>query len=233
MKRIGFVLLGVSLAVSAVADDGSDFVAAFSAAVNGKDRKAWEAFLSPGSRACLSGPGKEALDRIFRNDTSERVAPDSKVYVTHLNPNEVLMFEGMLTYPDRPTHYFQINLGPPGQATRSLIRYGRLQNGRWQYVLGCPKADGIFADGKDVGQSGGKAFLNEIAKMAPHSKVVPPDSTRSGNSATVGVVGSIELTNPPREGNKPAHRPRSNMDARECLKHEDNAAIMACANNFR
>ena len=233
MKQIGFVLIGVSLAASAVADDGSDFVAAFSAAVNGKDRQAWEAFLSPGSRACLSGPGKKALDRIFKNDTSERVAPDSKVYVTHLSPNEVLMFEDMLTYPDRPTHYFQINLGSAGQTSRSLIRYGRLQDGRWQYVFGCPKADGIFADGKDPGQSGGKAFVNEIAQMASHSKLKPSDSTRSGNSNIEGVAHSRELTKPAREGGQPPRRSHSNMDARACLDHQDNATIMACAHDFR
>jgi len=125
------------------ADEGRGFVAAFAAAVNGKSRSAWEDFMSPGSRACLGGPGSEMFDRIFASDTRETVLPGSKVWVTPIGKQDTLIGEGMLAYPDRPTHYFQIDLGPPGRSTASLIRYGRLQQGRWQYVVGCLTAEGL------------------------------------------------------------------------------------------
>lgn len=130
-------------AIPASADAGRDFVTALAAAVNGKNRADWEAFLSPASRACLNGPGREMVDMAFAGDTRERVAPDSKVWVTPIGVQDVLIGEGMLAYPDRPTHYFQIDLGPPGRSTSSLVRYGRLQQGRWQYVLGCPTEAGL------------------------------------------------------------------------------------------
>ncbi|MCF8199513.1 MAG: hypothetical protein K9J42_12155 [Sulfuritalea sp.] len=133
----------LSFTIPAVADEGRDFVTAFSAAVNGKSKSVWEAFLSPASRACLAGPGKEMLERAFASDTRVNVPPDSKVWVTRIGGTDALMGEGMLSYGDRPTHYFQIDLGPPGRATSSLIRYGRLQNGRWQYVVGCPTTAGM------------------------------------------------------------------------------------------
>lgn len=146
MKTRTAALIAVTLlsnAIPAIADEGRDFVAAFAAAVNGKNKAAWEAFLSPASRACLSGPGREMLERVFASDTRANVPLDSKVWVTRIGSTDVLMAEGMLSYGDRPTHYFQIDLGPPGRATISLIRYGRLQSGRWQYVVGCPTTEGM------------------------------------------------------------------------------------------
>lgn len=148
MKMTRLISLPIALALlfsnyPANADEGRDFVTAFAAAINGKNRIDWENFMSPASRACLDGPGREILDQAFASDTRERIPPDSKVWVTPIGKQDTLIGEGMLAYPDRPTHYFQIDLGPPGRATRSLIRYGRLQQGRWQYVIGCPTAEGL------------------------------------------------------------------------------------------
>jgi hypothetical protein len=148
MKMPARVSLPLALALMlanfpAYADAGRDFVTAFAAAVNGRNRSDWEKFMSPGSRACLNGPGRKMLDQIFASDTRDRIPPDSKVGVTPIGKHDTLIGQGMLAYPDRPTHYFQIDIGPPGRATRSLIRYGRLQHGRWQYVIGCPTSEGL------------------------------------------------------------------------------------------
>jgi len=145
LLRLAIVPTLMVSAISAHADAGSDFVTAFAAAVNTKNRSAWENFLSPGSRACLNGPGREMLDHVFAQDTRRQVAADSKVWVTPIGPKDVLLSEDMLAYADRPTHYFQIDLGPSGRSTASLVRYGRLEQGRWQYVTGCPTAAGLAA----------------------------------------------------------------------------------------
>ena len=177
MKMNGLIGLPVALALllsnpAAHADEGRDFVAAFAAAVNGKNRSDWERFMSPTSRACLGGPGRDMLDRIFASDTSERVPPDSKVWVTPIGKQDTLLGEGMLAYPDRPTHYFQIDLGPPGRSTKSLIRYGRLQQGRWQYVIGCPTSEGLAqAKAADRERAIAEADARQRLKSLPPSVV--------------------------------------------------------------
>lgn len=174
--KTGFFLLSAAMLLStsfpSIADEGRDFVAAFSKAVNGKNRSAWEAFLSPASRACLSGAGREMLERVYASDTQVNVPPDSKVWVTRMGGTDALMGEGMLGYGDRPTHYFQIDLGPtdsPRRATRSLIRYGRLQNGRWQYVVGCPTTTGL-AQAKAAEKERAAAEADALAR----AKALPP-----------------------------------------------------------
>lgn len=168
-KTLWMTLVTLSASsIPALADEGRDFVAAFAAAVKNKDRKAWEAFLAPASRACLNGPGGEMLNRAFASDTRQSVAADSKVWVTRLDAKDVLIAEDMLSYGDRPTHYFQIDLGPPGRATVSLIRYGRLHDGRWQYVLGCPNANGLArAKAAEAPRAAAEADLQARVKALP------------------------------------------------------------------
>jgi hypothetical protein len=120
------------------------FSQAYLAAVTGPDIDRYIRLLHPRTRACITTANAEFFNTIFARRVG-RVARNPRSSISKLkgsgmfssaNPNG-------LSYPERPTHSFQIDLVSSGSRQSALIVYAVKENGIWYEVLPCPSAKSL------------------------------------------------------------------------------------------
>ncbi len=120
------------------------FAQAYLAAITSPDIERYIRLLHPRTRACITPANAEFFNTIFARRVN-RVARNPQLSVRKLKDLGMINAakNNGLSYPDRPSHAFEINLVSSGSKQYAITALGVKVNGIWYEVLPCPSAKSL------------------------------------------------------------------------------------------
>jgi len=119
------------------------FAQEYIAAVTSSDIERYKRLLHPRTRACITPGNAEFFNTIFARRV-DRVARNPHSSVRRLKDRGMSTARSNgLSYPDRPSHAFEINLVSSGPKQSAIIAHAVRVNGIWYEVLPCPSAKSL------------------------------------------------------------------------------------------
>jgi hypothetical protein len=122
------------------------FAQTYLAAITGPDIERYIRLLHPRTRACITPANAEFFDNIFARRV-RRYARNPHLSVRKLKDASILHAakNNGLSYPDRPSHAFQINVISTGANQYAITALAVRVNGIWYEVLPCPSEKSLVA----------------------------------------------------------------------------------------
>ena len=122
------------------------FSQAYLAAITGPDIERYVRLLHPRTRACITPANAEFFNNIFARRV-RRFTKNPQLSVRKLKDLSIVNAakNNGLSYPDRPSHAFQINVISSGPNQYAITALAVRENGIWYEVLPCPSAKSLEA----------------------------------------------------------------------------------------
>ena len=140
---VGTALFAIILAGSARADPAGDFVARYVSAVNAGGEAGIVALYHPADRACMDESNADYFDYLLSNELKRTIPETYRLTVTPVAGDAVLLKEGIIGYPARPSHTLQIDTDDGAYGGTTIIRYAIEDGGTWHTVTGCPTPEAV------------------------------------------------------------------------------------------
>jgi len=145
MKQLTMILAGIMMATGAFAgpnDTPEALAGKFIAAVNAKSREGQKRIIHPRCFLDLSTLQKQFLDETLARDFRKAIPEKRTVKITRLTNGEV-PFAGLMVWPVKPTHQFEIEFSTGENSSTSIIRFIAQEKDQWFIIVPMLNAENL------------------------------------------------------------------------------------------